>query len=222
MNNNVSIEVGIDMAKSQRFIVLISFILLFSGCVSTSDRRPSLYQQWGKQINELPVHNGRNEDVSMLLGVAPTKCEDVTIERPKIGIIYGKEKPIVISVRPNGPAQKAGIIKGDIIRQINNSVIYTPADIQAALQQHARVGNKLSISTNRQTYIRCRPWRARCRPIVPSSPGTWRSAIVVRVAPWTQGSSGHEGRRQAESDSAWTPDRDGLIGSRVSGERDGS
>lgn len=47
-----------------------------SGCPGLS-----LYQCWKKQLTEMPSHKARVEDVSMLLGVPPTRCE--TVVSPK-------------------------------------------------------------------------------------------------------------------------------------------
>jgi hypothetical protein len=42
------------------------------------------YQCWVKKLKEMPSHNAKVEDISMLLGVPPTRCEQVKSEQPII------------------------------------------------------------------------------------------------------------------------------------------
>ena len=129
-------------------IVILTFSSFVSGCAHTS-----LYQSWGEQLTEMPQHNGRVEDVSMLLGAAPTRCEPVVSQQPLIGIHFNSKKPIVISVTPNSPAHQAGIRPGDSIISINSQSVVDSAQIRAAFQNNAREGEPLHLVTSRGTLV---------------------------------------------------------------------
>jgi len=129
-------------------IVILTFSSFVSGCAHTS-----LYQSWGKQLTEMPRHNGRVEDVSMLLGAAPTRCEAVVSQQPLIGIRFDSKKPIVISVTPNSPAHQAGISPGDSIISINSQSVVDSAQIRTAFQNNAREGEPLHLVTSRGALV---------------------------------------------------------------------
>ena len=112
------------------------------GCVHL---RTSLYQGWGQQIaEEMPLHNGRVEDVSMLLGVPPTHCEPVASQKPLIGILLNSEKSAITSVTPNSPAYQAGLRPGDSITSINGQLVSDSAQIYAALDSNIGKGNRFT------------------------------------------------------------------------------
>lgn len=129
-------------------IVIVAFSSLVSGCAHTS-----LYQSWGKQLTEMPRYNARVEDVSMLLGAAPTRCEPVVSQRPLIGIFFDSKEPIVISVTPNSPAHQAGIRPGDRVISISNQSVVDSAQIRTAFQNHAREGEPLHLETSRGALV---------------------------------------------------------------------
>lgn len=136
------------MRNSLLMIAIIAFSSFGSGCAHTS-----LYQSWGKQLTEMPRQNGRVDDVSMLLGAAPTRCEPVASPRPLIGIRFDSEKPVVTSVTPNSPAYQAGIRPGDIIISISNQSVADSAQIRATLQSNVREGEPLNIETSRGALV---------------------------------------------------------------------
>ncbi|WP_088188191.1 trypsin-like peptidase domain-containing protein [Desulfosporosinus sp. FKA] len=51
----------------------------------------------------------------------------------------------IASVTPNGPADKAGIVKGDVITKINNAQVQSSSDLVHDLYQYS-VGSKISIT----------------------------------------------------------------------------
>ena len=60
------------MCKQIQMIVIVAFSIIAFGCAHNS-----LYQRWENQLREMPSHNARVEDVSMLLGTPPKRCESV-------------------------------------------------------------------------------------------------------------------------------------------------
>lgn len=136
------------MRNALWMIVIAIFSSFTSGCAHTS-----LYQSWGKQLTEMPRHNGRVEDVSMLLGAAPTRCEPVVSPRPLIGIRFDPEKPVATSVTPNSPAYQAGIRPGDSIISISNQSVANSAQLRATFQSIVREGEPLNIETNRGALV---------------------------------------------------------------------
>lgn len=86
-----------------RFVILVffSFITTF-GCAM------NLYQCWDaqlKQMVEAPTESLYTiDDVSLLLGVPPYKCERFESAHPIIGILLAQGKPQVTLVLPNSPA----------------------------------------------------------------------------------------------------------------------
>jgi len=127
--------------------IILSGVMLV-GCMPT---RTSLYQSWGDQISEMPSHNNRVEDVSMLLGVPPTHCDPIATPKPRIGISVGYEKSTIISVRPNSPADQAGLRPGDSITSINGQLVADDTKALAALISISRVGEPLHLETSRGT-----------------------------------------------------------------------
>ena len=129
-------------------IVIVTLSSFATGCVHTS-----LYQGWGRQLTELPQHNGRADDVSLLLGTTPTRCELVAAPQPVIGVGFGSEKPVVNSVLPDSPADKAGLRPGDSIKSVNGQPVADSVQIRAALQSNAREGQPLQIESSRGPLV---------------------------------------------------------------------
>jgi membrane-associated protease RseP (regulator of RpoE activity) len=134
------------MRRSLWTLAIAALSSFSSGCASTS-----LYQSWGKQLAEIALHKGRVEDVSMLLGAAPTRCEPFASPQPRIGVFFGSRKPVVTSVDPNGPAARTGLRPGDSITRINGQSVADIDEIVLAIQSNAREGQPLHIETNRGT-----------------------------------------------------------------------
>ena len=103
------------MYKSIQTIALVALSSVVSGCAT------SVYQIWGKQLAEMPSRYARVEDVSMLIGAAPARCDPVASPQPIVGVFPDSEKSVVASVMPNSPAYQAGIRPGDKIVSINRA-----------------------------------------------------------------------------------------------------
>ncbi len=132
----------------QRWLAAITISVLCCGtsaCVGTS-----VYRNWGEQLANLPLHNGRLEDVSMILGTSPSRCELVNNPPPMIGIYFGhaEDQPVVKGTRPKGPANRAGIQLGDTIKSIAGQSVSTVSQALFTLK-NCREGQAVEIETNR-------------------------------------------------------------------------
>jgi membrane-associated protease RseP (regulator of RpoE activity) len=128
------------------------FLKLFIAviCLFTSSCAHSVYSTWGTRIKELSVY-GKVDDISLLLGSPPNRCEPLGNSRAMIALKIDKELPIVASVWRNGPAYQSGIRQGDIIKSIDGQPVSTPEQIDTVFKSNTQEGQKLSIETNRGT-----------------------------------------------------------------------
>ena len=131
------------MLRSIHVVVLLILGVLAAGCGS------SLYRSWGGQLAEMPRHNGRLEDVSLLLGSPPTRCEQVDHPAPVIGIGVNRREPVIDSVIPGSPAAEAGLRPGDKISAVAGQAISKPEQLASVVRTHGREGEALSFETNR-------------------------------------------------------------------------
>jgi S1-C subfamily serine protease len=75
--------------------------------------------------------------------VVPRLKQGQTIDRPYLGAVTGRVGPnqtdgaIVRSVRPGGPAARAGLQTGDVIVGINGRRVEDPSDVSAGIQGQA-------------------------------------------------------------------------------------
>ncbi len=122
-------------------------LLCFSACA-----KPTLYESWGQQLVKLPEMPGRVEDVSLLLGTPPSRCEPVAESRVLIGVILDHEPPVVQFVLPSGPAGHAGIQRGDKIESVAGTATPTPSAVVSQIKANARQDAPLEVRTNRGTY----------------------------------------------------------------------
>lgn len=134
------------MRKLLVAIVVVSLCVGTYGCVRTS-----AYQSWGKQLLELPFHNGRVEDVSMVIGSSPSRCEPIENPQPIIGIRFDprQQQLLIINVQPNSPAYQAGIRPGDIIKGVGGLPVTTTEQALSTLRNSLRAGQAIYIETNR-------------------------------------------------------------------------
>ncbi len=111
----------------------------------------SLYQNWGNQLVQLPVHNGRVDDVSQLLGAPPTRCEPVDNPPPVIGLNVDsrREEPIVASVIMNSPAYRASIRPGDSIKRAGGQSVANSQQLGLIFRDNIREGQPIEMETNR-------------------------------------------------------------------------
>ena len=110
----------------------------------------SMYKRWGDQLSEIARANGRPEDVSMMLGTPPSRCESIPNPPPTIGIFLEPDRLVIRSVLPNGPAAMAGIRPGDEILSIDGQPISSRAQMTSAIRS-PRDGQSRSVVTTRGT-----------------------------------------------------------------------
>lgn len=121
----------------EKFIIAAIPLFLLIGCAP----KHSLYQQWG---NLLAEKGSTKEDISLILGSEPSRCEQVASPKPVIGIFFEKNQLKIKSVRPNSPADRAGLTPGDVIIKINDQPVRNEEDIKKMRQ-----GISIQIETNR-------------------------------------------------------------------------
>jgi len=124
-------------------LMILVLALLNSGC----SHRTS-YEGWERELSRMPRGLNRVEDVSMLLGVSQSRCEQIEAQEPLIGIRYSNDA-IVTAVEFNSPAQKAGILKHDKIISLNNLLINNGRQLDEALKANSRDGEPLRLVTSR-------------------------------------------------------------------------
>lgn len=134
------------MPKARWCFVTFGFCIVMSGCASDS-----LYKTWGNQLAEMSKQNAKTEDVSMLIGTQPTDCEQIKTEEASIGINFDPNVT-VIKIRPNGPAQKSGIRKGDKVIGLNNETIVNLDQLREAVNSNIQVDVPLKFVTTRGTF----------------------------------------------------------------------
>ncbi len=128
-----------------------SWTLLVLLCLSAC-AKPTLYESWGQHLGKLPEVSGRLEDVSFLLGTPPSRCEPVADASPIIGVNLDLKRPVVQSVSSGGPADQAGIERGDTIESIADIVTPTTSAVVSQIKEDARDNAPLRVATNRGIY----------------------------------------------------------------------
>ena len=130
---------------------LVAFLVMSFASCAPSLYQPSLYEQWNEQINQLTRQASRVEDVSLLLGSPPTRCDAVTPSVPSIGAIVESKDTygLVLSVIPGGPAAQAGLRPGDKITRIAGQITSNPEQGRTLYRTHARDGQPLELGTDR-------------------------------------------------------------------------
>jgi hypothetical protein len=135
------------MRKFGSRLTLGTLAVLLAGCM----HRSSLYASWGQTLQDLPLRNGTPDDVSMMVGSPPTRCDPVASQGAKAGVLMRGDSPIVRVVFPKGPAASAGIRVGDTILRVGQEPVATGPQALAALSATAQEGNPLVLQTSRGT-----------------------------------------------------------------------
>lgn len=115
--------------------------------------KPTVYEQWGKRLDDLSQSSARVEDVSLLLGEPPSHCEAISEPDPIIGVLLAEEQPEIKAVTPGSPAEKAGLRRGETIKSISGEETPTPRSVGRAIRSSARRSSELEIQTDRSVYV---------------------------------------------------------------------
>ena len=132
------------MRRWMYLIVSVALGGFVAGCAG-----PSVYRNWGTQLAEMNRHNGRPEDVSMLLGSPSTRCEPVDRPAAVVGIVPNRQEPVVDAVIPRSPAADAGLRPGDRISAVAGQTITRADQLAPAIRAYAREGEPLKLGTVR-------------------------------------------------------------------------
>lgn len=129
-----------------RDFLLVILITALASCAHNT-----VYKTCGKRLDDLPNQNGRADDVSMILGSPPTRCDAVAGASPMIGARIDREKPIVLAVTPSSPADQVGLRAGDSILAVSGQSVSNAEQVRSILRTNLREGQPLQIGTNRGT-----------------------------------------------------------------------
>jgi len=138
------------LAKRLMVVLLLGPIFGVAGIVGCASQ--SIYQSWGNQLVAMPTRNGTKDDVSLLLGAPPERCDPVSNPTPLIGIYFSTKVPIVASVVPTGAAYEAGIRPGDTVLGVDGVPAADGTQVLTALRGSLHVGQPSQIQTNRGVF----------------------------------------------------------------------
>lgn len=111
---------------------LVKVLILVLMCTFITSCAQGVYSRFSEQLMLASQERFVSvDDVNMLLGSPPQRCEPVENPKAGIGIKFDKESqiPTIIAVHPNSPARKAGLVRGEIIRQVNGETIMAKKDL---------------------------------------------------------------------------------------------
>ncbi len=126
----------------------VVIIAITSGCATQS----SLYQSWGRQLADASATNRTKEDISLMLGNEPYKCENAPLN-PMIGILLADTSgPTVRGVDPKGPAANTDIKAGDKILSVNSKATNSSQEVVDFIRATASSDRPITIETQRGSY----------------------------------------------------------------------
>lgn len=107
--------------------ILVLMFCLFIIIFAASCAHRTTYTNFNERLKSYSFerYNATIDDISLVLGSPPTRCDPVENTPLTSGIKYDEQQevPVVIAVLPNGPAHKAGILPGDVIKAVNGQPI---------------------------------------------------------------------------------------------------
>lgn len=139
------------LTMTSRPVLFAALLGVVSGCVPPS-RGPSLYESWH---SSLAGNSGlwTKSEVSMRLGAPPVKCETEESPRPTFGLSISTDSPTVIAVAVGGPAEKAGLRKGDRIISIAGTPITDGVQARTVLADSRWDVSQAEFITSRGTLL---------------------------------------------------------------------
>jgi hypothetical protein len=127
-------------------IALTLSIFVLCGCAKNS-----LYKTWAEKIAGDPAVR-TSEDISLLVGAPPYKCETV---EPSSSINLGcwiSEELVVFSAYPTSPAIVAGINIGDRILKVNNIKVENREHLKNIYRSFGAWEKSLLFETDKGTF----------------------------------------------------------------------
>jgi len=144
------------------FVATVLFAGLLGGCAYDP-----VYTPWAEKLNYAGLTPMTTDDVSLLLGTPPSRCDDIA-PTPSTEMFIGNipardAPPEVLSLWPDGAASMAGIRKGDIIHKIGDTKVSNLSEAIAAVREQAKFDQPLTVVTNRgvHTIVPRRPKEAK-------------------------------------------------------------
>jgi hypothetical protein len=132
------------VSSAARGLVATCWAGLFA-CLATSCAT-NAFQGWDQQFKKM-IESGpasgafyREQDVSLVLGSEPLRCEDVPSSTPKIGVLFDKKRPVVVGVFPYSPAAVAGVGLGDKLLAVDGHAVEQTGDLLRLLGSRAQEG----------------------------------------------------------------------------------
>src|ERR1051326_6375804 len=114
----------------------------------------SIYQKWDAQLQQCTRRYCRMDDVSLLIGAPPSRCDAIKDPQPGLGLLLSDPNATVVGgVRPNGPASEAGIRPGDSIQSVGGQSVVNASQFISAAQANMREGQPLTIETSRGSLV---------------------------------------------------------------------
>ena len=129
------------------FVTVTLSMFLLSGCAN----RNSLYKTWADKIAGDPAVR-TSEDISLLIGVPPYKCEKV---EPSSSVTLGcwlSEDLMIFAAYPTSPAIQAGINIGDKILKINNIRVENREQLKNTYKSLGAWDKGLLFATDKGTF----------------------------------------------------------------------
>lgn len=126
----------------------VAIVTVTSGCATQS----SLYQSWGNQLADAAATNRTKEDISLMLGAEPYKCENATAY-PMVGIsLEDASGPTVRGIDPKGAAASTDIKVGDKIISVNAKATISSKEVVDSIRAIASPSHPITIETQRGAY----------------------------------------------------------------------
>ena len=146
---------AITLRLPVRSVLRIAKLSFIAAAVATAGcaARPTLYQNWGKQVNSAPKRHQTKEDISRILGHEPVKCEKIP-GKPTVGMLFRHDSgTTILDIFPDSPVKGTGIMVGDKIISINSKPVHSMEDIIFSTEGMKGPNTPVTIETQRGTYV---------------------------------------------------------------------